>query len=164
VTVLGRITLCNQVLLNANVSMRSSVSNCIVGEDHYNCPWYVAAFFSLKLCRFQASHPSLNTFFVETPDSKHQFCDFLSLARGHSVVVNEVNLAFIVVIARECGNEELFISIESQIQTELNISAVLTRLVKLRDYEFSVNAEIDFIASHLYEFSPNHSSNCEPHC
>jgi hypothetical protein len=65
----------------ANIPRQEGRNNFdfIVGEDHYECPWYVAVFLSPKLCRFQTSDGSLNRFIVTTPDPKHQFCDVISL-------------------------------------------------------------------------------------
>jgi hypothetical protein len=66
--------------------------------------------------------------------------------------VSAANRDFLLSIAREFENGELFVGIESQNASELTVSAVLPRLAELRDFNLPVEAEIEFAASHLYEF------------
>jgi hypothetical protein len=66
--------------------------------------------------------------------------------------VTAANRDFLLSIAGEFENGELFLAIESQNATELTVSGVLPRLAELRGFNLSVEAEIEFAASHLYEF------------
>jgi hypothetical protein len=127
----------------------------IVGDNHYHCPWFVAAFLSQRICENLSFDGSQQEFHVETPDPNHQFCDILSLSRGETICFTSSNLSFFVSIAREFNNFELLYSIESQIdsETDLNVETVIDRLLARCKVDFSVDSEIEFLAKHFYEFS-----------
>jgi hypothetical protein len=125
----------------------------IVGESHYPCPWYVASFLSPKLCRNHSADISQNVFIVETPDSNHQFCELLSLGRGETIVLTSSSQSFFVSIAREFENSELLFSIKNQIDPKLNNSTVIPRLIERYEFDLPIDEEVEFLSSHLYEFS-----------
>jgi hypothetical protein len=125
----------------------------IVGDNHYPCPWYVAAFLSPKLCRNFSVDGTQHSFIVETPDSNDQFCELLSLGRGESIHFTSTNLSFFVSIAREFENTELLFSIKNKIDPELNKSTVIPRLIDRLEFKLPADEEIEFLSSHLYEFS-----------
>jgi hypothetical protein len=125
----------------------------IVGENHYLCPWYVAAFLSPKICRNCSIDPTQTEFFVETADPNHQFFEILSLGRGETIDFTTSTLSFFISIAREFENGELLFSLNDQLDRELNLSNVIPRLIERSEFKIPNCEEIEFIASHFHEFS-----------
>jgi hypothetical protein len=150
-----KISFSSKGLPNIPCSENRNDFDFIVGENHYPCPWYVAAFLSPKICRNCSIDPTQTEFIVETSDSNHQFDEIVSLSRGETIdfTSSSSRLSFFISIAREFENGELLFSMKDQIDPELNISNVIPRLIERSEFEMRNDEEIEFIASHFYEFS-----------
>jgi hypothetical protein len=48
----------------------------LVGDEHYRCPSFIAAFLSPRLAERQVSDPTLHDIVMETPDPSHYFQSF----------------------------------------------------------------------------------------
>jgi hypothetical protein len=68
----------------------------------------VANFLSPRISQRQAVDPSINEFYIETEDPNEQFEEFLSFGIGSTVGVTDSNLSFLVSLARELNNLELY--------------------------------------------------------
>jgi hypothetical protein len=80
----------------------------IVGDLSYSCPWFVAAWRPPKVAQLRSLDPTLREFTIETKDPGNHFEEFLSLGRGCGVAITEANRSFLLAIAFELANEELF--------------------------------------------------------
>jgi hypothetical protein len=125
----------------------------IVGKNHYFCPWYVAAFLSPKICRNCSNDPTQTEFIVETADPNHQFVKIISLGRGETIEFTLSTLSFFISIAREFENDELEFAMKNKIDHEIKLSNVIPRLIQRSEFKFAISEEIEFLASHFYEFS-----------
>jgi hypothetical protein len=150
-----KISLTSKGLINIPHPESRNDFDFIVGENHYPCPWYVAAFLSPKICRNSSIDPTQAEFIVETADPNHQFCEILSLGRGETIdfTSSSSRLSFLISIAREFENGELLFSMKDQIDPELNLSNVIPRLIERNEFKMPHYEEIEFIASRFYEFS-----------
>jgi hypothetical protein len=51
----------------------------IVGEHHYNCPWFIAEFLSPRVNDLRSKDVTMNEFLIETEDPGRFFENILSL-------------------------------------------------------------------------------------
>jgi hypothetical protein len=76
----------------------------IVGEHHYNCPWFIAEFLSPRVSDLRSKDVTMNEFIIETKDPERLFEDILSIGFGSRICVSEETFSFFVSIARELCN------------------------------------------------------------
>jgi hypothetical protein len=124
----------------------------VVGDDSYQCPWFVADFLSPRIGHLHSLDPTINEFVIETEDPEHQFASLLSLGRGESLAVPEPNLPFLASVASELGNCELYFSVHNVQQKAVTVS---TFCEHFKDCDFVDNFSkeaIEFLAAHFFEF------------
>jgi hypothetical protein len=83
---------------------------CIVGQDTYQCPWFVADFLSPRIGQIHSIDPTLNEIVIKAEDSDHEFEEFLHFGDGFGIEVNETNRHFLLSTGSELGNFELYFS------------------------------------------------------
>jgi hypothetical protein len=93
----------------------------------------------------------MNEFVIETEDVEHDFETFLGLGRGVEVEVNERNRRFLLSVASELGNCEVYFALWASLQTNVTVCKFC------EDFEcaeigamFSEKA-IEFLAVHFFE-------------
>jgi hypothetical protein len=123
----------------------------IVGDRQYRCPSFVACFLSPRVCDLQRNDPTIREFHVETPDPNHSFESILKLGSGSTIRIAR-NDSFIRNISSELWNRELYESINGNLDDELSLENVITRI----QFQFRVGdrceRELEYCAKHLYEF------------
>jgi hypothetical protein len=123
----------------------------IVGERHYHCPHFMAAFLSPRVARLHAIDPSVSQFIIETVDSNEQFDEFLALGRGSGLNRTDANHLFLSAIACELCNFELYFAIDSDSPDHALISTFWDQLPGMEVVDYIPHRWIDYIASHFFE-------------
>jgi hypothetical protein len=121
----------------------------IVDGNRHDCSWFVAAFLSPRIGRLHRTDGSLNEFVVVTGDPHGYFDDFVSVGRGAPLSLTPANREFLLAIAAELENFELYWLIREEFERD--------KLDYLKICEFdAIDAApervITSIASHLSEF------------
>jgi hypothetical protein len=132
----------------ANISASKSENDFtfIVGDNRYHCPWFVAAFLSPRIGRIQSIDPTFCEFVVGTSDSRCEFSDFLSLGRGRSISLTSSNRGFLLSVAAELENFEIYWQIEEELVDSVSF---YSGIEELKSFESAPVRVISFIASHL---------------
>jgi hypothetical protein len=89
----------------------------IVGEDRYTCPWFVAAFVSPKVCSLHSTDVTHNKLEIATKDLRKEFSNVISLGYGSTLSVRKENRSFLLSIARELNNYEIYFSVADCFET-----------------------------------------------
>jgi hypothetical protein len=96
--------------------------------------------------------PTVNEFEIQTQDADSQFASLLSMARGGSLEVTERHSRFLVSVASELGNFELYFSVQDVMQKQATVS---TFWEHFHDCDFAdtfAEEAIEFLAVHFLEF------------
>jgi hypothetical protein len=125
----------------------------VVGDASYECSSVLADFLSPVIARLHILDPCLSEYTVQTIDSNSQFPSLLSLGRGSSIPIDSENGNFLLCIAREFGNSELYGLVIDHLQTELRLSEVMGVLFDSEAPEFLLENSIEFLASHFRELN-----------
>jgi hypothetical protein len=125
----------------------------IVGDFSYRCPSLVADFLSPRIARMHHADESISEFAIETPDDGPHFPEFLKLGFGGALSVTPSNRRFLLSIGCELGNCEVYETILGQIECDMSTGNVLNRVEVLSRVGANIANEIEFIASHFFEFS-----------
>jgi hypothetical protein len=120
----------------------------VLGNKTYECAWFVADFVSPRIARLHAVDPSIDQYFVETIDSHNQFQSFLELGRGCPLFVTDENRSFLLAIARELENFELYSAISTHFERKLTVSEAVARVT---DPSFVCPYSISLLASVFFE-------------
>jgi hypothetical protein len=126
----------------------------IIGDDTYTCPWFVANFLSPSVSHLQEVDPSVNQFVIETEDPKKQFKEFLLFGQGSSLDVTEDTLSFLVSVALELSNFELYFALLDHFCDTTSVSTFCEHFGRFGPFDCFPDRAIDYIASHFYEI-PN---------
>jgi hypothetical protein len=94
----------------------------LVGEDHYNCPWFIAEFLSPRRSQLCSNAITVNEFVIETKDPDKLFELILSIGYGSNTIVTETTFSFFVSIAKELFNWELYFVWHSVFQANVSVS------------------------------------------
>jgi hypothetical protein len=94
----------------------------IVGDHHYDCPWFVAEFVSLRVSQLRSIHLTMNEFLIETEDPGNLFEFVVSLGWGSPIFMNESSFSFFVSISLELCNRELYFHLHDVFDENLSIS------------------------------------------
>jgi hypothetical protein len=94
----------------------------IVGNNHYNCPWFVAEFISSRVSFHRSVDITMNEFVIETKDPGTLFENIISLGWGSKIFVNENTFSFFISIAVELCNWELYFGLHDIFDENVSIS------------------------------------------
>jgi hypothetical protein len=125
----------------------------VVGEQTYECPFFIAAFLSPRVAQARVIDETSDEFVVDTKDPNHEFAQFLSLGRGFEISIEPGSFPFFASVAGELGNEELLKTIWCQIGDELNWEVCMSRYLFSREPKCWDAAGLEFVASHFHEIS-----------
>jgi hypothetical protein len=128
----------------------------VVGDERYDCPWFIANFVSRKVARLHEVDPSVRELSVETEDREHEFGTFLSLGRGIGVRVSESNRLFLLSLARELESFELYFAIQDHLTDNHSISAFCADFRSSGSFDLVSDRAVDFLASHFFEIPSFH--------
>jgi hypothetical protein len=123
----------------------------IVGEDSHKCPWFVADFLSPKIAQLHFTDSSIDEFVIETEDTEKQFGEFLAFGRGSSVRVMESNLSFLVSIACELSNFELYFALLDHFSENVAISTLCEHFRSFSVLDCLPVHAVQYLASHFFE-------------
>jgi hypothetical protein len=122
----------------------------IVGDAHYDCPWFVAAFLSHRIANLRSVDNTVCEIQIKTKDPKREFQRFLSLGRGESIKISRDTLEFYESLSEELENEELAFVACGGLE-EITIKNVVGRLRHQRRLHFETWKEVEFITSNFTE-------------
>jgi hypothetical protein len=133
----------------------------IIENTCYHFQLLNATFLSARLSRLRASDATVCEYEVKTPNCSHCFEDFLSLGKGYSVTVTEKNYLGLFELSEEFENAEIYSFLrdylsmisESESESTLTISVAIDRLRIDFRLNLDLSKEVEFIASHLNEYS-----------
>jgi hypothetical protein len=148
----------------ANITYRDEINDFefIVGEDRYQCPWFIAHFLSHRIAAIHEIDNTICSFRVETLDVEGEFRKIISLCRGETIMIDWMNREFYAALGEELENEELFSFSRFGKCEELDRDIVLNRLEHLHRMKFDCSNEIKFIASHFHEIDISRLEKFEP--
>lgn len=129
----------------------------VVGDRAVKVCSVIAEFISAKVCQMRRSDATCGRCVIETADPSGRFQDFVSLGLGESVTVEPADFGFFVSVASELENDEVLSSLVGEWANngEITVGNAIERLRakgRMSD-SVSVEREIAFIASHLFEFA-----------
>jgi hypothetical protein len=145
----GKLRLTGKGMANIAMSKTENDFTFIVGNKRYDCPWFVADFLSPRVGRLHTNDPSVCELALGTSDSAGQFGDLISLGRGCDISLTSGNRSFLISIAAELENFELYWSIQREFDT--NISSFCSEFETLTGFDFAPDWMISFVASHFFE-------------
>jgi hypothetical protein len=145
-------------LRNIQSTLYSNDFVFMIGKETFSCPSFIAEFLSPKVSRLRAADPTVQEFSIDIPDSGPVFCDILSLGKGSSVEVTEMNRKLLESICCSLGNVEFLNSIFHSFEGELKICNVSDRLRILSEIEVNCEEELEFAASHFHEITKQSDS------
>jgi hypothetical protein len=133
----------------------------MIGSNTLTCDRFQAAFLSPRVSRALVADPTVDRFVIDVPECTEMYgsgdSDLLSLLEnlisGHGIIVGERDLKRLLSISQFLENGELSEALFSKGigGGELSVSNCIERFFLRSALGVSVDAEIDFIASHFYE-------------
>jgi hypothetical protein len=114
---------------------------------------FSADFLSPKIARLHTTDPLMDSYIVNTCDTKNLFGQFLAIGRGERLHFDREDLRFFALLSRELGNNEVLSAILAHFHEEITEANFLEhwQLYDLR--EESLNEIIHYGASHFHQFS-----------
>jgi hypothetical protein len=143
-----------QIALSArglsNIQYRDDLNDFdfIVGQSHYQCHWFVAAFLSRRICAQLLIDNTICEFLVTTEDPKCEFCQFLSLGRGEMIAVSTSDISFYESLSEELLNDELSSAVSEVTMSDMTSDNVFVMLRRRQNVGFAISNEIEFITTH----------------
>jgi hypothetical protein len=125
----------------------------IVGDEHYRCPWFIASFLSSRIAKLRSVDNTICQFLIGTKDQGNEFSRFLSLGQGERVTIGRDTLSFYESLSEELLNEELSIVVSEGFMNDMTCDNVFERLRRRHRLNYDISAEVQFIASHLFELA-----------
>jgi hypothetical protein len=122
-----------------------------VGTTSYGCPWFVADFLSPRIGDIHSKFPSQTELRIETEDPEHQFTNVLSLGRGESVQINPNNSGFLLSIAGELANCELYWSLYESVEARIDVPTFCAHFRAPALANCLPDKAIEFLAVHFYQ-------------
>jgi hypothetical protein len=138
----------------ANIAVRdwSDDFTVIVGDHRCRCPSSVAQFLSPRLSKFHWVDATISELRLEVEDRDNLFGSVLEAARGGDIVVDSAHRPTFVAICAALWNSELYESVCGQLSDEVRVENVVNRLRFLSTTRCDISLELEFIASHFYDF------------
>jgi hypothetical protein len=99
-------------------------SEFVVGDKTYQCPGIIAAFIAPRIARLYTTDLTVNEYCLQMEDPGQQFTQFLSLVNGSNIQATDENRPFLLSVARELENSEVYFSIFSQMEHGLCVEYV----------------------------------------
>jgi hypothetical protein len=134
----------------------------IVGQSHYRCHWFVAAFLSRRICAQLSIDNAICEFLVTTEDPKCEFSRFLSLGRGETITVSKSDISFYESLSEELLNDELSAAVSEVTMSDIKCDNVFVMLRRRQNVGFDISNEIEFIAVHLEDIDKSELGKFEP--
>lgn len=85
-----------------------------VGGRIYKCNVLFAEFLSPKICALRRLDPTISQYRVPVDDPDNKFADFLSLASGEHLTIEQKDLDFFALVANELQNEVILSHVDSE--------------------------------------------------
>jgi hypothetical protein len=101
-----------------------TTSHFDVGDHQYHCPSFFAAFLSSLVGNVREVDASLDHCEIKTPDPTKLFPEFMSLASGQSIRLDEHRSEFLSAVACELENIELCYLIFDELERNLTIDNI----------------------------------------
>jgi hypothetical protein len=108
----------------------------IVGNERYHCPWFVADSLSPRIGRLHGSDPTFRELVIGTADAGDDFGDFVSLGRGAGVSLTSANRSFMISVAAELENYELYWLIRDDFEKDQTVSSFCREFEDLKLFEY----------------------------
>jgi hypothetical protein len=141
--------------ITAKLSTRG-LENIHIDESQdcfYSCPSFVADSLSPKISEIHRLDLTTNEFLISTADPNQLFPSFLALGHGHELPVFGTSRGLFILLFEELGNSEGIEPILQQIDDDLTIANVISRLQIKSFSNIDVSRELEFAALHFSDIS-----------
>jgi hypothetical protein len=118
----------------------------------YNTANLVADFLSLKLARLHSANPGLESFTLDMPDPQKRFTDFLALAHGDPILIDDESASVFTTFATLLENPELFQFLREAYPAELTRDTSLDVLSLLSRMSLPNSNEVDYAATNFFDY------------
>jgi hypothetical protein len=124
----------------------------IVGDCRYRCRSSIAHFLSPRVSQLHCVDASLDELRLKVQDANQSFEFVLNAAGGGSLAVDSSSRQTFLSICAALWNSELCESVLCEHEAAVTIDNVADRLGFLSATGCDISAELEFIASHFYDF------------
>jgi hypothetical protein len=111
----------------------------------------VADFLSPLIGHIHSTNPSQAAFRIKTEDPEHQFTKFLALGRGESVQIKPNDGGFLLSVAGELGNFELYSSVHESLESKIDVPTFCAHFHASAIANCLPEKAIAFLAAHFYQ-------------
>ena len=122
-----------------------------VGKTAYQCPRCYADFISPKISQIHVQDPFVDSFDIEIDDDDHKFEMMMDLMKGKTVSITDSDAIYLREVGTILGNAELLEMVDMTSHLPLTVHTVFNRLAEKHRLYLRTDAEIDFIAAHMFE-------------
>jgi hypothetical protein len=138
----------------ANVAFRgwSDDFTFIIGDHRYRCPSSVAQFLSPRVSELNSIDATISELRLEVDDRDELFGSVLQAAKGNSIAVDSDHRGTLEAICATLWNSELCKSVYLELGGEVTVKSVTDPLQFLSGSRSNPSTELEFIASHFYDF------------
>jgi hypothetical protein len=143
-----------------NVAVRdwSDDFTFIVGGHHYRCPSSGAQFLSPRVSELGCIDATISEMRLEVEDRDGLFGSVLEAAAGDRIAVHSVHRRTFTDICTALWNSELYQCVYPELADEVTMENVVDRLQFLSAIRCDISTELEFIASHFYDFLGRHNA------
>jgi hypothetical protein len=139
-------------LANVAVPNWSDHFTFIVGDHHYRCPSSIAQFLSLRVSELHSIDATISELKLEVENRGELFGSGLRAAGGGSIAVDSAHWQTFAAICVALPNSELYRCVCPGFGAEVTMENVVDRLRFLSTTQCDISTEIEFLASHFYDF------------
>jgi hypothetical protein len=134
----------------------------VLRDRQFECSTFQALFVSDAVEQMLKSDNTVNRFEIDL--NSEFFKDFWDLVEGKSIVLSETNWKALGTIARKVHNKELLNKcVEYGIEKEkMTLVDCIDRVKVREEFEYSIEEEIEFIASHFYALNTDKLRDLKP--
>jgi hypothetical protein len=125
----------------------------ILSNKSYSCPWYLAHILCPRLRTVVSTDPTITALDLATVDLESRFGDLIDLGIRGEFTFQATDRGFLVALAEEMGNYELYSSLLSGSAQSKSLSEIIARLSSQGDDFCAESSDIGFIASHFDEMN-----------
>jgi hypothetical protein len=143
------------------IDMEPQDFSFIIGHERHVCSLFAARILSPRIARMLEVDPTFSTFVIDT---KGGFSDLIRFSCGEPLTIAPDNVEHLLYLCEQLENQELLQALHeyrSQ-QHPLTVSNVIPLAARKCKHRVDFDAECDFIATHLYEFTADHFRGHDP--
>jgi hypothetical protein len=139
-------------LANVRIGDWSNDFTFIVGDHRYQCRSSVAQFLSPRISTLHWADATADELRLEVEDGDGLFASVLKAARGGRIAVDSAHRQTFAAICAALMNSELYRCAYPDLSDKVTMENVVDRLEFLLATRCDISPELEFIASHFYDF------------